>query len=95
MPSFDFVYEPSKIFASHSMHSKIIDSMKQFAESYAKSTDTFFCIDSDVTRSVIQGLAKNKQILDTFYLYFNLKNTFIQLNIIFPFSLSNLAILTA
>ena len=41
--------------------SKIMDSMRQFAESYAKSTDTFFCIDIEVTESVIQGLAKNKQ----------------------------------
>ena len=40
---------------------KIIESMKQFAESYAKSTDTFFCIDLEVTESVILGLAKNKE----------------------------------
>jgi len=40
------------------INSKIIDSMKQFAESYAKSTDTFFCIEFEVTDSVIQGLAK-------------------------------------
>jgi len=43
------------------INSKIIDSMKQFAESYAKSTDTFFCSDLDVTDSVIQGLAANKE----------------------------------
>jgi len=42
--------------------SKVIESMKQFAESYAKSTNTFFCIDLEVTASVIQGLSKNKQI---------------------------------
>ena len=42
--------------------SKVLDSMKQFAESYAKSTNTFFCVDLDVTASVIYGLAKNKQI---------------------------------
>jgi ferredoxin-thioredoxin reductase catalytic chain len=41
--------------------SKVIESMKQFAESYAKSTDTFFCSDFDVTHSVIQGLAANKE----------------------------------
>jgi len=41
--------------------SKVIESMKQFAESYAKSTDTFFCSDLDVTNSVIQGLAANKE----------------------------------
>ena len=39
---------------------KVIDSMRQFAESYAKTTDTFFCSDLEVTESVIQGLAKNK-----------------------------------
>jgi len=41
---------------------KIIDSMKQFAESYAKSTDTFFCSEVEVTDAVILGLAKNKEI---------------------------------
>ena len=41
--------------------SKVIESMKQFAESYAKSTDTFFCSDLDITHSVIQGLAANKE----------------------------------
>jgi ferredoxin-thioredoxin reductase catalytic chain len=41
---------------------KIVESMKVFAENYAKSTNTFFCIDLDVTNSVIQGLSKNKQI---------------------------------
>lgn len=40
--------------------SKIVESMKQFAESYAKSTDTFFCDDLEVTESVIQGLSNNK-----------------------------------
>ena len=37
---------------------KIVEFMRQFAESYAKSTDTFFCSDLDVTESVIQGLSK-------------------------------------
>ena len=41
---------------------KVIESMRQFAESYAKSTDTYFCVDLDVTESVIQGLSKNKQL---------------------------------
>jgi ferredoxin-thioredoxin reductase catalytic chain len=41
---------------------KILDSMKQFAESYAKATDTFFCNEIEVTESVLLGLAKNKQI---------------------------------
>ena len=43
------------------INTKVIDSMKSFAESYAKSTDTFFCSDLDVTESVILGLAKNKE----------------------------------
>jgi len=37
---------------------KVIESMRQFAESYAKSTNTFFCSDLEVTESVIQGLSK-------------------------------------
>jgi ferredoxin-thioredoxin reductase catalytic chain len=41
---------------------KILDSMKQFAENYAKSTETYFCNDLEVTESVLLGLAKNKQI---------------------------------
>jgi ferredoxin-thioredoxin reductase catalytic chain len=40
----------------------IIESMKQFAESYAKSTDSFFCVNQEVTESVIFGLAKNKYL---------------------------------
>lgn len=46
-----------------SLISKSIDSIKQFAENYAKVTDTFFCLDLDVTKSVIMGLAKNKEVL--------------------------------
>ena len=41
---------------------KVIDSMKLFAESYAKSTNTFFCSDPVVTDSVIIGLANNKTL---------------------------------
>ena len=44
------------------INQKIVDSMKQFAGSYAKSTDTYFCSDLEVTESVINGLAKNKEI---------------------------------
>lgn len=40
---------------------KILESIKQFAENYAKSTNTYFCIDPEVTNSVIQGLVKNKE----------------------------------
>jgi ferredoxin-thioredoxin reductase catalytic chain len=38
----------------------LIDSMKIFAENYAKSSSTSFCIDEDITEAVIIGLAKNK-----------------------------------
>jgi hypothetical protein len=46
--------------------SKVIESMKQFAESYAKSTNTYFCSDLEVTESVILGLAKNKESFEMF-----------------------------
>jgi ferredoxin-thioredoxin reductase catalytic chain len=36
--------------------------MKLFAENYAKSTNTFFCVDPEVTESVILGLTKNKEL---------------------------------
>jgi ferredoxin-thioredoxin reductase catalytic chain len=45
------------------VNKKIIDSMKLFAENYAKSTHTFFCSNFEVTESVIQGLSKNKELL--------------------------------
>jgi ferredoxin-thioredoxin reductase catalytic chain len=38
----------------------ILEAMKTFSESYAKSTGTFFCVDEDITKSVVIGLAKNK-----------------------------------
>jgi ferredoxin-thioredoxin reductase catalytic chain len=44
------------------INAKVIESMRLFAESYTKSTDTYFCVDLDVTESVIQGLSKNKQL---------------------------------
>lgn len=43
--------------------SAIFHSMKIFAENYAKSTDTFFCINLEVTESVLQGLAIHKETL--------------------------------
>ena len=42
---------------------KTVEFMRQFAESYGKSTNTFFCHDLDVTESVIQGLSNNKEQL--------------------------------
>jgi len=38
----------------------LIHSMRIFAEGYAKSTNTYFCSDEDITHSVIIVLAKNK-----------------------------------
>lgn len=46
---------------SNSINLKTIESMQKFAQSYAKSTNTYFCCDTEVTNSVIQGLAKNKE----------------------------------
>ena len=40
---------------------KVLDSMKQFAESYAQATNSYFCQDLEVTQSVIFGLSKNKE----------------------------------
>jgi ferredoxin-thioredoxin reductase catalytic chain len=42
---------------------KVLESMKNFAEQYAKRTNTYFCSDLSVTAVVIEGLAKNKQEL--------------------------------
>ncbi|MGB3694554.1 MAG: ferredoxin-thioredoxin reductase catalytic domain-containing protein [Spirulinaceae cyanobacterium] len=42
---------------------KTLESMKKFAEQYAKRTDTYFCSDPSVTAVVIEGLAKNKDEL--------------------------------
>jgi ferredoxin-thioredoxin reductase catalytic chain len=44
------------------MDTKVIETMKLFAENYAKTTETFFCTDREVTDSVIFGLAKNKEL---------------------------------
>jgi ferredoxin-thioredoxin reductase catalytic chain len=42
---------------------KNLDIMKSFAESYAKRTNTYFCVDPGVTAVVLEGLAKNKEDL--------------------------------
>jgi ferredoxin-thioredoxin reductase catalytic chain len=42
---------------------KIIESLRQFAQSYAKSTDTYFCFDLNVSQSVILGLSHHKEKL--------------------------------
>lgn len=47
---------------NNSINLKIVESMKLFAENYAKTTNTFFCVDPEVTESVILGLTKNKEL---------------------------------
>jgi ferredoxin-thioredoxin reductase catalytic chain len=42
---------------------KTLEAMKNFSETYAKNTNTFFCVDLSVTAVVIKGLAKNKEEL--------------------------------
>ncbi|AFZ48724.1 ferredoxin thioredoxin reductase beta chain [Cyanobacterium stanieri PCC 7202] len=42
---------------------KKLEAMKNFAEQYAKRTDTYFCSEPSVTAVVIQGLAQHKEEL--------------------------------
>ncbi len=42
---------------------KNLESMKNFAEQYAKPTDTNYCSDLSVTAVVIEGLARHKEEL--------------------------------
>ncbi len=42
---------------------KLLETMKSFAEQYAKRTDTYFCSDLSVTAVVIEGLARHKEEL--------------------------------
>ena len=42
---------------------KTLVAMKNFAEQYAKRTDTYFCMDPSVTAIVIEGLARHKDEL--------------------------------
>lgn len=42
---------------------KSLEAMKNFAETYAKRTGTYFCVDPSVTAVVIEGLAKHKDDL--------------------------------
>ena len=50
--------QPSKLSSD-----KNLESMKNFAETYAKRTGTYFCVDPSVTAVVIEGLAKHKDDL--------------------------------
>lgn len=42
---------------------KTMDIMRKFSEQYAKSSNTYFCIDKSVTAVVIKGLAEHKESL--------------------------------
>ncbi len=42
---------------------KSLEAMRQFAQTYAKRTGTYFCADLSVTAVVIEGLAKHKDDL--------------------------------
>ena len=42
---------------------KSLEAMRQFSQTYAKRTDTYFCSDLSVTAVVIEGLAKHKDEL--------------------------------
>ena len=42
---------------------KNLEAMKNFSETYAKRTGTYFCVDPSVTAVVIEGLAKHKDEL--------------------------------
>jgi len=42
---------------------KNLEAMRQFSQTYAKRTGTYFCVDPSVTAVVIEGLAKHKDDL--------------------------------
>ncbi len=42
---------------------KQLEAMRNFSETYAKRTGTYFCVDPGVTAVVIEGLAKHKDEL--------------------------------
>jgi len=47
----------------NSRSDKTLQAMKNFSETYAKRTDTYFCADLSVTAVVIEGLARHKDQL--------------------------------
>jgi ferredoxin-thioredoxin reductase catalytic chain len=49
--------------ATNEASDKTLEAMRHFSETYAKNTDTYFCVDLSVTAVVIKGLAKNKEEL--------------------------------
>ncbi|HAC65470.1 MAG TPA: ferredoxin--nitrite reductase [Cyanothece sp. UBA12306] len=53
----------TSINADQAHSDKVLEAMKNFAEQYAKRTDTYFCSEPSVTAVVIEGLAKHKEEL--------------------------------
>jgi ferredoxin-thioredoxin reductase catalytic chain len=49
--------------ASQEEYNKSLDTVRSFAEAYAKRTDTYFCVDPGVTAVVLKGLADHKESL--------------------------------
>lgn len=49
--------------SDNSRSDKTLQAMKNFSETYAKRTDTYFCSDLSVTAVVIEGLARHKDQL--------------------------------
>jgi ferredoxin-thioredoxin reductase catalytic chain len=41
--------------------SENLEAMRKFSETYAKRTNTYFCVDLSVTAIVIEGLARHKK----------------------------------
>lgn len=44
-------------------HERTLDIMRNFSQTYAKRTGTYFCSDLSITAVVIEGLAKHKEEL--------------------------------
>ena len=54
--------DTSKSTSSQNQNSHL-ESMRKFAQKYARRTDTYFCSNLSVTAAVIKGLAQHKQEL--------------------------------
>jgi ferredoxin-thioredoxin reductase catalytic chain len=61
LPAEPYQMNPSK--TANLSSEKNLEAMKNFSETYAKRTGTYFCVDPSVTAVVIEGLAKHKDEL--------------------------------
>jgi ferredoxin-thioredoxin reductase catalytic chain len=61
LPAEPYQMKPSK--TANLSSEKNLEAMKNFSETYAKRTGTYFCVDPSVTAVVIEGLAKHKDEL--------------------------------